>query len=319
MNWTADKYHHLFWNTLCLTVLKEHLYIILLYIHYGHVIPPLQLTLPLTMYSDTSNNCRSYNFTVLNYLAICRLRERHQSFYLTQHSSHRGVIAVLISSDPHKANSEVVIICTIWCRKHLQCVLKRGEQKAAGGEFLTSYRINPGDRSLQRWKSFCIKADRCVNRLSLSGCMCTHTHTVQAGVWVLPKETDTCSLLVGLNSKLACSVAFLLLLLLLTSVFTTQFWTIVRRRCAFTRLIKRLTTPDTVSGVFHAQNLLRGCTVGASRQDGCEEGSTVEGPSWATGDWLQTGSRLTGPRSRGTNRNPAKETTFIKMTFNGFE
>lgn len=47
-----------------------------------------------------------------------------------------------------------------------------------------------------------------------------------------------------------------------------------------------------------------GCTVGASHQDDCEEESNVAGPSWATGDSLQTGSHLTGPRSQGRRRSP---------------
>lgn len=51
---------------------------------------------------------------------------------------------------------------------------------------------------------------------------------------------------------------------------------------------------------------VRGCTGGASRQDGHKEESSAGGPWWATGDWLLTGSRLTGLRSLETGRSPVE-------------
>lgn len=50
----------------------------------------------------------------------------------------------------------------------------------------------------------------------------------------------------------------------------------------------------------------RGCTGGASRQDDHAEESSAGAPWWATGDWLQTGSRLTGLRSLETGRSPVE-------------
>lgn len=55
----------------------------------------------------------------------------------------------------------------------------------------------------------------------------------------------------------------------------------------------------------HPHPRLTGCRAGACRRGGCEEGSSGAAPWWATGDWLQTGSRPTGLRSRGTCRSSA--------------
>lgn len=63
-------------------------------------------------------------------------------------------------------------------------------------------------------------------------------------------------------------------------------------------------TPNNVSGGFFRSHLMD-CMVGASRREGCEEGNSVEGPVWAKGGWLQTGNRLTGPRSQGIRMSPA--------------
>lgn len=79
---------------------------------------------------------------------------------------------------------------------------------------MTLYRISPGDSVLQHWKSICIKADRCVNSpgfepvVSLLMCICTHTQCRHECEWCPWRQTLP---RVGLNSKLVCSVAVLLL------------------------------------------------------------------------------------------------------------
>lgn len=73
-----------------------------------------------------------------------------------------------------------------------------------------------------------------------------------------------------------------------------------------------LSPPPTLPG-------LTGCRAGACRRGGCEEGSSGAAPWWATGDWLQTGSRPTGLRSRGTCRSSAGGESIESYTLVGFK
>lgn len=92
---------------------------------------------------------------------------------------------------------------------------------------------------------------------------------------------------------------------------TPWLWGYAQRHCAFKPLI--LTTPGNISGVLFAQYQFMGCTAVAFHQGACGEGSSVGGSWWATGGWIQTGSRLTGLKSQGTCRSPAgkSQTTVV--------
>lgn len=84
---------------------------------------------------------------------------------------------------------------------------------------------------LQHWESVCIKADRCVNSPgfeSVVSLLMWRTHC-RHECERCPGRQNTRSSCDGLNSKLACSVAVLLLLLFLTTSPSLQFSTVVRK------------------------------------------------------------------------------------------
>lgn len=137
-------------------------------------------------------------------------------------------------------------------------------------------------------ESVCIKADRCVNK---------------------PAGEQAASLSDMDAQKRPERVLALVLLAGAVVVLPSPFFSSTHR----SEFVKKsqqnpsesLPTPDGSSGVSITWSRPTGCTAAVSRPGVREAGSSEEGPWWARGGWLQTGSHLRGLRSLGTGRGPA--------------